>query len=451
MTLPSPRPTPKPSRPPQTKRRRGGQPGNQNARKTGVFSIKRPAPLGMIRLQVKSITNPCRLASSAALDETQAVLEQLDGYLDSSDVDQVLAAHMLVMKVVKLRQGIYDMFTPLILKQRALESIARDPLGWFESTCRYDGISRDADSFFPVLKLSARNSRLGRLSLSWQGRKGLPPNHPNYATNLTDEQWALIAPLIPPPGSDLDWFTGQPPVLIAANRWGFTRHTPGSDFADWEVMQRYNEVIQNFPALLDPPRLPAKKRGRPRSEVAPRAMLDAVFWKLATGRNWDELPYGFPSMRLCRKYYRRLYRSGRLYTILLALYDHLRLEAGVDTLTLLEQGVFTTTPGQNIALSPGVPPTWQNYTALLFMQLAREAWSRMDRIERRRTHRGYLPVLQGSASLSTAELPEQPPPYFVPLEDSLAAKRFWRAERNTKTFERMISEYKARGKERGKK
>ena len=159
-------------------------------------------------------------------------------------------------------------------------------------------------------------------------------------------------------------------------------------------------------------------------------------------------------MRVCRKYYRRLFLSGRLYTLLLALYNHMRLEASTDLPSLLEAGVFTTTPGQKIALSPDAPPTWENYTALLFMQLARSAYTRLHR-QHKQAHPislPLLPVFQGTASLSTGVIPglkaQEPGLVIQPLEESLAWKKWRKIERDQKTIAREVSKRFARSQAR---
>jgi transposase len=240
----------------------------------------------------------------------------------------------------------------------------------------------------------------------------------------------------------VDWIYGQPPILIAANRWGFAHHIPG-EFSDLVALQKYYEVLKHYPALLEPP--PARttpKRGRPREQKSPRLLLDAILWKLSTGRTWEELPTEFPSPRKCAKYYRRLFLSGRLYTLLYALHQHLRLEALVDTSLLVEQGVFTTTPSQHIALSPGLPATWQNYTALLFMQLARDAFMYSQREKRQRQRRySLIPLLKGEDALSTGRWdaqPTPPPPPIQPLEKSPAAKKLQAIEKNRAAQEREL-------------
>jgi transposase len=336
----------------------------------------------------------------------------------------------LACKLTRILCHAYDPILPTCIKERALGKIAFDPFGYFERGYKDCHISRDADSFFPVSIKSARNSPL-------------PPDHPILATNLTDEQWVVLAPLIPP-DPHLDWLTGEPPVIVAASRWGFTQYVSTGWFNDLVTMENYHQVLQRFPALATSSQVasPVKRRGR--HCTSPRALLDAIFWKLATGQTWDALPLGFPPLRLCRKYYRRLFLSGRLYTLLLALYNHMRLEAPMYIETLLEAGVFTTTPGQKIALSPQAPPTWENYTALLFMQLARAAYSRLE-CNYKEKHPLYtlLPVFQGDAQLSTGEIPglasQEPTPAFQPLEISPAAKKWRKIERDRKTIAREVS------------
>ena len=409
MTLASTPPQPSPAqprparnvRPARTdtpKHKRGGQPGNQNARKLGTFSALQPGPLSATRLRIQELQACLRNQASPPdqiIEQARSARQEL-GFPRLGLTIESLPAVDLACKLTGIICHAVDPLIAYRLKEQALEKIAFDPFGYFERGYKDCGITRDADSFFPVSKLSARNSTL-------------PPSHPTLATNLTAEQWAVLAPLIPP-DPHLDWLTGEPPVIIAASRWGFTQYVSTGEFNDFVVMENYHRVLQRFPALLTPSQhgaSPVKRRGRPRKErISLRLLLDAIIWKLATGHTWAALPPGFPPMRLCRNYYRRLFLSGRLYTLLLALYNHMRLEATTDLATLLESGVFTTTPGQKIALSPQAPPTWENYTALLFMQLACAAYSRLARKDKQaHPFIPLFPVFQGSARLSTGEIP----------------------------------------------
>ncbi len=197
--------------------------------------------------------------------------------------------------------------------------------------------------------------------------------------------------------------------------------------------------------------------GRPRT--SPRLLLDAILWKMATGHTWSELPAGFPAPSLCSRYYRRLFRSGRWYTLILALYNHFRMESSVDLVTLVEKGTFTTTRNGKLALHPRVVPTWENCTALLFMQLARAAWSVKQRLRKQAQpfyplyplFKGFSPLTTGlppgiplpqpaskppskskpaSRPSRASKPPSGPSTVIQPLEDSLAWQKWHKLEKD---------------------
>ena len=464
MALPSthsPSPAPRPARKrrapspstPKEKKKRGGQRGNQNARKLGAYSRYQPGPLSEIRARITSLSSNL-LNSTKSPDEmiaeARSIRAEIPPISAEPQNDDILTITRLQIRLFRFIDNVAKLTIPFVLRQRAMESIASDSLGFFKRDyMEYWCIGRDADSFFIVSQKSARNSNstpiLGLASPDLPNWSEVPANHPHLATNLTDEQWAVLAPLIPPDPWK-DWLSGQPPVIIAANRWRLSNYSPTGDFNDFVVMQEHNEILQRFPALQQPTYPEArKKRGRPRNPpVLPRAMLDAILWKLATGHTWDELPDGLPPSRLCRKYYRRLFLSGRLYTLLLALHNHMCLEAVIDPYQLLEEGVFTTTSSQSIALAPGVPQTWQNYTALLFMQLAREAYSRAEReAKRNNPYHPLLPLFKGEGQSSTAILPDiytPQQPSFLPLEQSFAFKKWDKSRKTAATVDRIVKQ-----------
>jgi len=427
--------------------KRGGQPGNQNARKLGTFSHYQPGPLRPtrdlakgLRLRLKNHTTPpAQIAARAHAARQELPLPAPD----LASLGDFIPLLRLFCNLSGIISSAWASCTPSILLADALASLAHDPLSWMERGFRDAGISRDADSFFTTSKKSAQNSPL-------------PPGHPILATNLTDSQWAVLAPLIPPDPCHA-FLTGDPPVLIAANRWGFIQPCFPGELADFVIIKEYHKVVQCFPALrsepdsLAAPLAPAhppglgrpRRRGHPRT--SPRLLLDAIFWKLATGQKWSDLPAGFPPPRVCARYYRRLFHSGRLYTLLFALYNHFRLNVPLGLPGLLEAGLFTTTPSQKIALSPAARPTWENYTGLLFMQLARSAYTRLQR-QHKQAHPHSLPLLpvfKGAASLSTGIIPSrklpEPELAFQPLEDSLAWKKWRKIERDQKTLAREVS------------
>jgi transposase len=180
------------------------------------------------------------------------------------------------------------------------------------------GITRDADSFRVEFEKSDLNSP------SFQGSSDGSLTDPGYPF-ITPRQWQLIEPLLPPPD-----------------------HTAG--------------------------------RGRPPAD--PRPLLDAAFWKFAHHARWQELPGIYPSMLTCRRYYRRLFLSGRLRTIYTAIYKDLLARSGTDLTVLVEQGCFSIENNRIIlnATMDDMHETWQIRTALLFMQLGYQAYRHVDRL-----------------------------------------------------------------------
>jgi transposase len=167
--------------------------------------------------------------------------------------------------------------------------------------------------------------------------------------DLTDEQWALIQPLIPPP----------------------------SPYA----------------------------RGRP--PAAPRATLNGIFFKLRLGAPWYNLPpYAvdrYPSWQTCYRAYRRWGGSGLMEEIYKTLYRDLRHRGGLDLRRSMKiinldgnennlEGELNQNSDQpaiilcqlgsqsRIILSPELEDTWQGSTALLLAQvLLDEIKSRLNR------------------------------------------------------------------------
>jgi len=390
---------------PPPKRKRGGQPGKQNARKFGTYSRRQPGLFSPVQGEIaclRSVRCPDWSEIDAFRQRASDALTLLDAIPVSTDRESEAALDHQVKLDLLAADVALECYIPEVQRE-FLRRIARHPMDWIRKGFKSWCITRDADSFL----VDPENSALF---------SPLPPDHPRLATNLTDEQWSILRPLIPPDPFH-DFVCGRPPVIIAANRWGFSSYTPGDELADLEVMDEHDRIRQRAPGLLGPSPVGVRPRKR---LYSPRALLDAVFWKLATGHAWGELPAGFPPMRTCRKYYRRLFLSGRLYTLLLALYNHMRLEMGLDTWTLYEGGLFTTTPNRRIALAPGSPPTTENCTALLFFQLARNAWTTLEN-----DRSGHLPaefrrsLPKGFAILSDARLPDPPPskPGTVPVRE----------------------------------
>jgi transposase len=136
-------------------------------------------------------------------------------------------------------------------------------------------------------------------------------------------------------------------------------------------------VLESLLPPLDRP----TRRGRPPAD--PRILLDAIFWKFAHHARWKDLPDYYPPMLTCRRYYQRLFLSGRLATLYAALFKDLCGRGRADLPSMVAHGYFETN-GRDIALSPAVALTWQLRTALLFIQHAYQVFrcrfGRMDRL-----------------------------------------------------------------------
>jgi|GEM_PF-1561352 len=136
--------------------------------------------------------------------------------------------------------------------------------------------------------------------------------------SLTDEQWAVVQPLLPPPS----------------------------------------------PAL----------RGRP--PIEDRLILDSILWKLRTASPWYDLSPGYPSHQTCYRRYCRWRKQGILSSILTALDHDLRDRAGLDIRAVLAKRLIYAEqdgPDYYLVLHPALKPTltqeWQIETAQLFLAI----------------------------------------------------------------------------------
>jgi hypothetical protein len=136
------------------------------------------------------------------------------------------------------------------------------------------------------------------------------------AMNLSDEQWALIQPLLPPPPS-------------------------------------------------------AALRGRP--PLDDRSILDGILWKFRTHSPWYDMPAAYPSYQTCYRRFRMWLRTGLLNRILGQLYLDLRRRGGLDLQHLVDSGdihFFRSNGKLKIELPPGLQDTWQSSVALALIGLS---------------------------------------------------------------------------------
>lgn len=126
-------------------------------------------------------------------------------------------------------------------------------------------------------------------------------------------------------------------------------------------------------ALLEPllcePKRRADGRGRPRRN--PREVLDGVLWILRTGAPWKDLPSRYPPYQTCHRRFQQWCRDGTLERVLHALARDLQERGGIDVTECFIDGTFAgAKKGALLSERPSVgkgPRSWRLQTALVFL------------------------------------------------------------------------------------
>jgi len=340
-------------------RRRGGQPSNRNALKHGLYAAKNHLPLPAHLNSIKS-SKPGLNLDPAVIDQairsTQSKLrDYFLAWSKPESPEALLAWNHPVEKAIRTIEKLSLASSHCRYALRHLQLAASRPLDLLRWGFARAGIVRDADSWQnpPSNIVSTERSdqkERGRSAFIHQSalegiersdckerRQSAFDSQTSFF--LTAEQWALIAPIIP---------------SMTTNQRGRPSRSCSIPETKW----------RGLPAGIGHP---GARRLRGRPEADPRRLLDAIFWKFAHHARWSDLPPWAPPMLTCRRYYRRHFLSGRLFTLYKALYRDFVARDGTSLLTLVQQGCFTST-GREILLAEGVPETWQMRTALLFLQ-----------------------------------------------------------------------------------
>ena len=90
--------------------------------------------------------------------------------------------------------------------------------------------------------------------------------------------------------------------------------------------------------LLPKPRLRRDRRGRPWRD--PRDVLNGILWILRTGAPWKDLPDRYPSYQTCHRRFQRWIRAGTLLALLQALAADLHARGGLDLSETFIDGSF---------------------------------------------------------------------------------------------------------------
>jgi transposase len=122
------------------------------------------------------------------------------------------------------------------------------------------------------------------------------------------------------------------------------------------------------PLIPEPPRR-ADGRGRPWKPS--REVLNGVLWILRTGAQWHDLPERYPPYQTCHRRYQSWVREGMLERILEALAEDLKERGDLDLSECFIDGTFVAAKKGGITLvrpsGAKVQRSWQWQTALVFL------------------------------------------------------------------------------------
>jgi hypothetical protein len=339
-------------------RRRGAQPLNRNALRHGLYSRVNPTPLTHFLINFQStlpgLEGIPRLLETAILEVRLQIARIFSSPPPAKEFDRFISWHRSILHLmgcfIHLQKTLFRLQQP----QRSLQLVAVHALALIRQDFHSNGITRDAYSFREKNKLSDFNSL---------PEYNLPPA--SSLLFLTPRQCRLLAPLLPPVNaSPLQTGTSSGERLGLPSPDGAL---PSGDRA------ASLSAAKGGAGGLHPDM--GVRLGRPPANPLP--LVDVIFWKLAHHARWQDLPPASPPMLTCRRYYRRLFLSGRLLTQLSALFKDFLSTSGTDLPSLVSRGCFIVSSNR-LVLQPDDEEKWQNRTALLFMQLSWQALRLLD-------------------------------------------------------------------------
>ena len=121
--------------------------------------------------------------------------------------------------------------------------------------------------------------------------------------------------------------------------------------------------------LLPPPRVRSDGRGRPWRD--PRDVLNGILWIMRTGAPWHDLPPRYPPYQTCHRRFQLWVRSGTLRRVLEGLARHLAAEGGIDfTESFIDATFAGAKKGASasaILVRARAPRSWRLQTAMVFL------------------------------------------------------------------------------------
>ena len=138
-------------------------------------------------------------------------------------------------------------------------------------------------------------------------------------------------------------------------------------------MARREELTDEQWAVISPliPENPRREDGRGRPWRDNREVLNGILWILRTGARWQDLPERFPPYQTCHRRFQNWVRSGVLRSVLEALAEDLRVRGRLDLAECFIDGTFVAAKkGDSMWAAPNVvkgAKSWQWQTALVFL------------------------------------------------------------------------------------
>lgn len=127
----------------------------------------------------------------------------------------------------------------------------------------------------------------------------------------------------------------------------------------WAILQ---------PLIPEPPKRP-DGRGRPRRDN--REILNGILWLLRTGAQWKDMPDRYPPYQTCHRRFQEWVRSGAFETMLRALVKDVKERGGLDLTECFIDGSFVIAKkgvlGWEKPSGVKVQRSWQWQTALVFL------------------------------------------------------------------------------------
>ncbi len=112
-------------------------------------------------------------------------------------------------------------------------------------------------------------------------------------------------------------------------------------------------------------------KGRPRRDN--REVLEGILWILRTGARWKDLPKEFPPYQTCHRRFGEWIRDGALKSILHAIVADLQARGGIDLSETFIDGSFSSAKRGALELvrqsEAKGPRSWQLRSAVVFLSL----------------------------------------------------------------------------------